>query len=96
MAHILDSLSIGHSEHILCCYANVTPQFQIIRIGNIPNWFLERTVFPGQRLLFEALPQARLEIHTSYCASAVLADTIPCTRLRVQTGDQPATPLRRS
>jgi hypothetical protein len=40
-------------------------------------------VFPGQRLVFEALPQALLEIHTGMMASAILSDTIPCTRLLV-------------
>jgi len=47
-------------------------------------------VFPGQRLVFEALPQALLEIHTGMMASAILSDTIPCTRLLVAQDGNPA------
>ncbi len=39
---------------ILCSYKNQTPTVQIIRITNIPNWYFERVVFPGELLLFEA------------------------------------------
>jgi hypothetical protein len=47
------------------------------------NWTYERVVFPGQQLLFEAPPEAELEIHTSHPVSAILSDRITCTRLRV-------------
>lgn len=83
MAQILDSLPQGE-DNILCCYVNSTSRIQIARITNIPNWYFERVVFPGQRLVFEALPSAMLEIHTGMMASAILSDTIPCTRLLVQ------------
>lgn len=59
---------------------------QIARISNIQNWYFERVVFPGQRLLFEAVPDAQLEIHTGMMASAILSDTIPCLTLRVEEG----------
>jgi Domain of unknown function (DUF1830) len=71
------------AEPTVCCYVNPTGQIQIARIANIPNWYFERVVFPSQRLLFEAPAQALLEIHTGTIASAILADTIPCGRLRV-------------
>ena len=67
----------------ICCYTNPTRQIQIARIANIPHWYFERVVFPGQRLLFEAPTQAQLEIHTGTIASAILADTIPCGRLQL-------------
>jgi DNA-binding XRE family transcriptional regulator len=70
-------------NQILCCYVNATSSIQIARITNIPNWYFERVVFPGQRLVFESLPQAILEIHTGMMASAILADSIPCDRLAV-------------
>lgn len=44
--------------------ANATHQIQVVRIGNIPNWYFERVMFPGQRLMFEAAAEAVLEIHT--------------------------------
>lgn len=72
-----------YSEQILCCYINTTSKIQIARIANISNCYFERVVFPGQRLLFEALPDAQLEIHTGMMVTAILSDQIPCDRLRV-------------
>lgn len=83
MSQILDSLPHGENDSILCCYVNATSAIQIARITNIPNWYFERVVFPGQRLVFEAISQALLEIHTGMMASAILSDTIPCTRLGI-------------
>jgi len=81
MSQILDSLPNGENDSLLCCYVNATSDIQIARITNIPNWYFERVVFPGQRLVFEAIEIAQLEIHTGMMASAILSDTIPCTRL---------------
>lgn len=85
MAQILDPLPNGQDPAALCCYVNATSQIQVARITNIPNWYFERVVFPGQRLVFEALPEAMLEIHTGMMASAILSDTIPCARLRINS-----------
>ncbi|MBK4732740.1 DUF1830 domain-containing protein [Oxynema sp. CENA135] len=87
MAQILDPLPSGRSGRILCCYVNATSKIQIARISNIPNWYFERVVFPGQRLVFEAFSEALLEIHTGMMASAILSDKIPCTRLRIADND---------
>ena len=84
MAQILDPLPLGSADPITCCYVNATSQIQVARITNVPNWYFERVVFPGQRLVFEALAQAQLEIHTGMMASAILSDTIPCDRLKLQ------------
>ncbi len=83
MAQILDPLPSNSQERILCCYVNATSHIQIARITNIPNWYFERVVFPGQRLVFEAMLEALLEIHTGMMATAILSDTIPCDRLCV-------------
>ena len=83
MAQILDPLPDDKSGHIVCCYVNATSKIQIARISHIPKWYFERVVFPGQRLVFEAPPEAILEIHTGMMASAVLSDNIPCDRLAV-------------
>ena len=72
-----------NSDKILCCYINATNNIQIIRIANITNWYFERVVFPGQRLLFEAMPEGTLEIHTGKISSAILTDKISCDRLCV-------------
>jgi hypothetical protein len=86
MAQILDPLPSNSSGKILCCYVNATSQIQIARITNIPNWYFERVVFPGQRLVFEAVPSALMEIHTGMMASAILSDKIPCDRLQINEG----------
>ncbi|MBW4567799.1 MAG: DUF1830 domain-containing protein [Tolypothrix carrinoi HA7290-LM1] len=88
MAQILDSLPPEQSGKILCCYVNATSKIQIARISDIPSWYFERVVFPGQRLVFEAPKVAHLEIHTGMMASAILSDTIPCDRLAL---DEPST-----
>ena len=81
MAQILDPIPNNENDSILCCYVNATSQIQVTRITNIENWYFERVVFPGQRLMFETLPEALLEIHSGMMASAILSDTIPCKRL---------------
>ena len=92
MAQILDSLPSDDPAIILCCYVNATSKIQIARISNVENWYFERVVFPGQRLLFEAVATANLEIHTGMMASAILSDTIPCERLMVgPDGEEPGT-----
>ncbi|AFZ07514.1 protein of unknown function DUF1830 [Oscillatoria nigro-viridis PCC 7112] len=78
-----EQLSYKGNNQILCYYANVTNLVQVVRIGNIPNWYFERVMFPGQRLMFEAAAEAVLEIHTGTVASAILSDKIPCYVLRV-------------
>ncbi|MCL6435795.1 MAG: DUF1830 domain-containing protein [Leptolyngbyaceae cyanobacterium HOT.MB2.61] len=84
MAQIFDPLpSDSASRKIICCYVNATSRIQVARITNIPGWYFERVVFPGQRLVFEAVAGALLEIHCGMMASAILSDTIPCSRLRV-------------
>ncbi|MBW4618034.1 MAG: DUF1830 domain-containing protein [Cyanosarcina radialis HA8281-LM2] len=87
MAQILDPIPDDNSSAILCCYVNATSQIQVARITNVPNWYFERVVFPGQRLLFETLPDAYLEIHTGMMASAILSDKIPCERLSIKDND---------
>lgn len=83
MAQIFDPVPDIIQDPTVCCYVNATSQIQIARITNVPNWYFERVVFPGQRLVFEAIPAALLEIHTGMMASAILSDTIPCHRLAV-------------
>lgn len=84
MAQVFDPLPSGSNASIVCCYVNATSRIQIARITNVSNWYFERVVFPGQRLVFEAIPEALLEIHCGMMASAILADTIPCDRLQIE------------
>ena len=97
MSQILDPLPSNSSANIFCCSVNATSQIQIARISNIPNWYFERVVFPGQRLVFEALPEGILEIHTGMMASAILSDKIPCAKLKVdEDGNAPVHPTSES
>jgi len=87
MTQIFDPLPNNANNQIVCCYVNATSKMQIARITNVPNWYFERVVFPGQRLMFESVPSAQLEIHCGMMASAILSDTIPCERLQVDGFD---------
>ncbi|NJK37921.1 MAG: DUF1830 domain-containing protein [Oscillatoriales cyanobacterium RM1_1_9] len=98
MTQIFDPLPSRADERALCCYVNATSQIQIARITNVPNWYFERVVFPGQRLVFEASSLGMLEIHTGNMASAIISDTIPCSRLQVDQekaseGEPPQAPI---
>lgn len=84
MSQLLDPLPTDNPNPILCCYINATSKIQVARISNVPNWYFERVVFAGQRLVFEAVPEALLEIHTGMMASSILSDTIPCSQLCLQ------------
>lgn len=59
---VFTPLPSEYNNRILCYYMNPTNQIQIARIVDIPNWFFERVVFPKQRLCFEAIPDAYVEI----------------------------------
>ena len=90
MAHTLDPLTSDHpNDDICCCYVNSTSQIQVARITNVHNWYFERVVFPGQRLIFEAPSYGYLEIHTGMMASSILSDKIPCQQLTVMGGCEP-------
>jgi hypothetical protein len=88
MSQTLDPFPTDQSDSILCCYVNATSQIQIARITNISNWYFERVVFPGQRLVFEAHETAVLEIHSGMMASAILSDTIPCIKLKLKNEEE--------
>ncbi|MEM0979202.1 MAG: DUF1830 domain-containing protein [Cyanobacteria bacterium P01_H01_bin.58] len=88
MAQIIDHIPNNHKKPILCCYVNATSRMQVARITNVQNWYFERVVFPGQRLVFEAVPHAQLEIHTGMMASSILSDTIPCERLAINSEEK--------
>jgi hypothetical protein len=69
-----------------CGYCNRTARVQIARVVNSCHPTLERAVFPGQSFLFEASPEAQLEIYTGETVSSVLADRIHCRNLQTVSG----------
>lgn len=74
---------------IACEYYNQTDSVQIVRISNIDGWQFERTVYPGQKVFFETVPEAVLEVCTGEMMSAVVCDRIPCLRIRAAEPIQP-------
>ena len=91
----MDKTSTGYQfsrQHtrISCEYTNSTDSVQVIRISNIDGWHFERTVFAGQQMAFETVPEAVLEVSTGELMTAVVCDRIPCLRLRA------AEPIQRS
>jgi hypothetical protein len=91
MSQIIDSLLVEHIARLQCCYVNTTSSIQVVRITDVPNWYFERVAFPGQRLIFEAVPSAHLEVHTGMMASAILSDKIPCEKLAMTIAPLPET-----
>ncbi|PSB20305.1 DUF1830 domain-containing protein [Phormidesmis priestleyi ULC007] len=71
------------TDRVLCYYINATSQLQMARITHLASGCFERLIFPGQRLLFEAPPDALLEIHSSKATNTSLLAQIPCQQLRV-------------
>lgn len=82
---MLSSLTPDTPELVLCCYVNATAHIEIARITNVPHWFFERVVFPGQRLIFKAPVMAKLELHTGTIISSILSETIDCQKLQLTT-----------
>lgn len=68
---------------IFCFYANISSQIQIIKITSIQNYYWNQVIFPGQRLIFEAVSSAKLEVHTSESSTAIPSNIIPCQHLRI-------------
>ena len=75
--------SLSYPDLVLCYYMNTTNGIQIVRSKNIGAWYFERTIFPGERLLFEAPLAAQLEIHTNAMVTAIASDTICCKCLQI-------------
>ena len=81
---MLNSIIPDSQNYILCYYVNQTHQIQITRITNLSNHTFEKIVFPQQRLLFQTLPDAILEIHTLRGNQLILLNLIECHLLSVQ------------
>ena len=65
----------------LYCYFNSTDKIQLIRVKNSHRQKLEKVVFPQQRFLFEAIPNANLEVYIERERKEFLQATIFCNEL---------------
>ncbi|WP_041620448.1 DUF1830 domain-containing protein [Stanieria cyanosphaera] len=84
---------------MLCYYINPTNKIQLIRVikdrhlnqrsdaaaqmNSVVISDFEKIIFPQQRILFEAMPEAQLEIYYSQGKNPKIAQTIPCQNLKV-------------
>lgn len=84
MTQILDSLPADCDARILCCYVNHDHNIKVARIINIAGWYFERVVFPGERLLFESVSEAQLEVYAMIFSTVALVEITACDRLAVK------------
>ncbi|MCT7975500.1 DUF1830 domain-containing protein [Laspinema olomoucense] len=73
--------------HILCFHSNLTPYLQIIKLINSKDFELRRVLFPQERLMFTAVPEAQLEITTCQDGIPGRPERISCDRLQVQVSE---------
>ena len=83
MPKSMNSLSFPSSNELLCYYLNSTSEIQVIKSECRKIWDFERVVFPGQRLFFEALSTAHLEIYKAKNSGLELVARVKCDRLQV-------------
>jgi hypothetical protein len=78
---VLNSFS-KNRDRILCYYFNGTSYLQLAKLQSTDKQPFEQLVFPGQRVLFEAIPDALLEVYR-YASQVTLLAEIPCQTLQV-------------
>lgn len=78
-------LSVTLSAPVLCCYINATKRIQVARLSHLPEGDWEHILFPSQRFLFEAPPEAILEIYKSPALSVTSPEYTPCHTLQVKS-----------
>ena len=66
---------------LVCTYQNKTDSWQIVKITNIPELYLEKVVLPRQTIIFEASPKAQLKVFSTQGVTTVLQDIITCKKL---------------
>jgi len=59
----------------------ISTTLKLLELKNIPNWNFERVVFPGQRLLFESVLEAQLQIYTCMSGDEIILNIINCNYL---------------
>ena len=83
MRSVTNSTLSLQTSTVLCHYSNPTNKIQFIRVWNGKNYSLEQTIFPQQRILFEATSVGILEVHTQQESQQFLEKIFPCSNLKV-------------
>jgi hypothetical protein len=73
------------TDSILCFYHNPTGKLQLARL--LCQSSFERLVFPGEKFMFEALPEGTLEIYTYTKSGISLLENVVCQDLQVHQKD---------
>lgn len=71
----------------LYCYLNSSHKMQLVRVKNLHRQKLEKIVFPRQRFLFEAIPDANLEVYIEQEGKEILQKTFSCHELQIGRSD---------
>ena len=81
------SLSSSPTDAILCYYTNATTHLQRACFAGVSRSQFERMIFPNQRIMFEASPDALLEVQTCDTSGTPTIDHIPCAQLQVSQSE---------
>jgi hypothetical protein len=73
------------SAPILCCYVNATKRIQVVRLSHLSEGEWEHILFPAQTFMFEAPPEAMLEVYKSPALSVTPPEYMLCRTLQVQS-----------
>jgi Domain of unknown function (DUF1830) len=73
------------SAPTLCCYVNATRRIQVVRLSHLSEGEWEHILFPAQTFMFEAPPEAMLEVYKSPTLSITPPEYILCRTLQVQS-----------
>lgn len=69
------------STQALYCYLNSTHTIQIVCLVNSKGILMEKIIFPQQRILFDRIPEGRLEVYVGKNGKKVLQKIIYCQNL---------------
>ena len=73
------------SAPVLCCYVNATKRIQVVRLSHLSEGDWEHILFPAQNFMFEAPPEAMLEIYKSPTLSVTPPEYVLCRTLQVRS-----------
>ena len=73
------------SAPVLCCYVNATKRIQVVRLSHLSEGDWEHILFPAQNFMFEAPPEAMLEVYKSPTLSITPPEYIHCRTLQVRS-----------
>ena len=79
---ITQNITSQLEEQILCAYQNLSSNWQTIKITNIPKYYWEKAVCPGEQILFITSIKAILKVFSAENITAVSIDNIPCHQLK--------------